>query len=419
LIFLARRLSAPGAARQTFAIFVLRVFAQLRAFVLQIPAPTYQQAGIMDHRERILAAINHQPVDRVPTDMWATVEVQENLFAHFGIDAAQGTDPGGVALLGGKLTRDVAAILELWERLEVDGILMIMPPYIGPPLPEDGDLIMNEWGMGSRRQVYATGTYEEQVVYPLAAAETIADLDAYQWPDPGWYDYDALPGLAARCGGRAICCGYTAPFYYHNMLRGLELSLMDPILRPEFAQHLVGRISDFFTEFHRRCYEALGGRADLTQVTDDFGSQNGLLIGPRVFDRFYRAALQRGFDLAKAYGLKVFHHDDGDMRGLLPRLAGMGIEILNPIQWRCGEWDLGALKAEYGSCLCFHSAVDNQQTLPFGTPAEVREQVRMLIGTLASDRTGYILGPCHNLQANTPVENIIAMYEAAPEYGGF
>lgn len=358
--------------------------------------------------------------------MWATAEVQEQLYAHFGIETGRApvdglslTSAGSISLLGGALTRNVSAILELWERLDVDGILMVMPPYIGPPLATTGAISYNEWGMGSRRQAYAGGVYNEQVIYPLAAAETIADLEAYRWPDPDWYDYAALPALAERCGGRAICCGYTAPFYYHNMLRGLEESLMDPILRPEFTHHLIARISDFFTEFHRRCFSALHGAADMTQVTDDFGSQRSLLISPQVFERFYRTPLQRAIDLAKEYGLLVFHHDDGDMRPLLPRLVEMGIDILNPIQWRCGDWDLAALKAEVGDRICFHSGVDNQHTLPTGRPADVRTEVRRLVQTLASDGTGFILGPCHNLQAITPIENIIAMYEAAREYGNF
>jgi uroporphyrinogen decarboxylase len=132
-----------------------------------------------------------------------------------------------------------------------------------------------------------------------------------------------------------------------------------------------------------------------------------------VFDEYYRPGMQRAIDLAHRYGLIVFHHDDGDMRKLLPRLVEMGIDLLNPIQWRCGDWDLERLKAEYGRRICFHSAVDNQQTLPFGSPQDVREEVRRLIRVLGSDRTGFICAPCHNLQAVSPVENIVALYETA------
>jgi len=242
----------------------------------------------MNHRERILAAIRHEPVDRPPTDLWATTEVQERLFNHFGVQEGKQQPVPGIGLCGGGLSRAPEAILRLFDLLQIDGILHIAPPYIGPPLPLAEDYTENEWGMRWRKQPYATGTYLEQVGFPLAYAQTIADLESYRWPDPDWYDYSALPGLAARCAGRAICCGYTAPFYYHNMLRGLEQSLMDPLLRPEFTAYLLDRLSDFFTEYHRRCFEAVAGLADMTQVTDDFGSQHGLLVSPKVFEAFYR-----------------------------------------------------------------------------------------------------------------------------------
>jgi uroporphyrinogen decarboxylase len=379
----------------------------------------------MNHRDRILAAIHHEPVDRVPTDMWATVEVQEKLCDHFGFSSETGSrpDPAGVAtsfgMCGGGLSRSPETLIALWDKLDIDGIVSVAPPYTGPPI-ESGDFdTVDHWGMGYARQDYATGTYLEQVHYPLAEAETIADLEAHPWPDPGWFDYSAVPAAVDRCGGRAIEAGYTAPFYYHNLLRGLERSLMDPIEKPEFTHHLIGRISDYFYEYHRRLFEAAHDVIDITQVTDDFGSQRGLMISPRMFEEFYRAPMQRGIDLAKSFGITVFHHDDGDCRALLPTFVEMGVDVLNPIQWRCGDWDLELLKADFGDALCFHSAVDNQQTLPFGTPEDVRDQVRMLIDTLASDHTGFIIGPCHNLQAVSPTENIVALYETANDYGRF
>lgn len=349
----------------------------------------------MNHRERILAAIHHQPVDRIPTDIWATGEVWDKLRTHFR----------------------VGSVIEIYDELDIDGIMGITPPYIGPVVRREGDYHENEWGMGYRIQAYGTGAYDEQVRHPLAAAETIADLEAYPWPSPDWYDYGALPDLARKYPDRAIECGYTAVFYYHNLLRGLEQSLMDPLLRPEFTRCLIQHLSDFFNEYHRRCFEATRGLVHVTQVTDDWGSQYGLLTSKKVFDEFYRTATQCAIDLAKAYVIHVFHHDDGDMRPLLPTLVDMGIDILNPVQWRCGNWDLAAIKAQFGGRICFHSAVDNQETLPFGTPDDVRHEVKWLLETLGSDRTGFIIGPCHNLQPVTSVENILALYEAAREYG--
>jgi uroporphyrinogen decarboxylase len=349
----------------------------------------------MTPRERILAAIHHQPVDRLPTDIWATSEVWQRLKDHFR-------------------TQDS---VEIMDCLGIDGIIGVGPEYIGPTLKVDGDTHYDEWGMGYRLHAYGSGDYDEQVVYPLANAETIADLEKFPWPAADWFDYTVLAKKALAHPERAIQVGYTAPFYYHNKLRGLEQSLVDPLEKPEFTRYLIQRISDCFTEYHRRCFEALKGLAHITQVTDDFGSQTGLMISPRVFDTFYRPAVQRGIDLAHAYDLIVFHHDDGDCRKLLPRLVEIGIDVLNPIQWRCGDWDLRWLKDTYGDQLCFHSAVDNQQTLPFGTPEDVRAEVRMLKQTLGSDGTGFIIGPCHNLQPVTPLENILALYDEVAREG--
>ena len=349
----------------------------------------------VNHRERILAAIRREPVDRLPTDLWATDEVFAKLFAHCEVE-----------------TR-----VALYDRLDIDGIMNITPPYIGPPLREDGDYTENAWGMGFRPQVYPTGVYQEQVYWPLAGAQSIADLQAYRWPSPDWYDYSALPELASQYRGRAIECGYAAIFFYHNLLRGLEQSLVDPYLHPDLTRYIVARISEFFNEYHRRCFEAAPGLIDITQVTDDWGSQNGLLTSPAVFETFYRAPMQSAIDLARSYSILVFHHDDGDMRPLLPTLVEMGIDVLNPVQWRCGDWDLDALKATYRDKLCFHGAVDNQKTLPFGSPDDVRAEVKRLVETLGRNGTGYIVAPCHNLQPNTPVENILALYEAAHEFG--
>jgi uroporphyrinogen decarboxylase len=349
----------------------------------------------MNSRERMLAAIERQPVDRIPTDIWATGEVMAKLRAHFGESA------------------DLAA------ALHIDGFAGTAPDYVGPPLPTVGpDETVDFWGIRSRKTAHEGGAYYEQCFYPLASARTIDDLEAYRWPRADWFDYSGMRAKAAA-GARtqAVMCGYMAPFYFHNQLRGLEQSLVDPLAEPEFTHHLLDRIAGFFYEYHRRMFEACEGLIDVAHVTDDLGSQTGPLISLDLYREFYAPHHRRFINLCRQFGIKVFHHDDGSCRPFLPLLVEMGIDILNPVQWTCPGMDMAELKAEFGGRICFHGAVENQRILPFGTPEEVRAEVRHCIDTLASDGTGYILAPCHNLQVVTPVENIVAMYDEAWRYG--
>ncbi len=349
----------------------------------------------MNSRERILAAINHESVDRIPADIWATSEVWTKLRNHFGKNT------------------DIIA------ELHIDTMAAVGPDYIGPPLPEmaAGESI-DYWGIRRKKVAHTGGAYDEQFFYPLGDAESIEDLDSYQWPSADWFDYSTMRDKAKEARKtRAVICGYMAPFYYHNLLRGLEQSLMDPLVDPDLTHAILGRISNFFYAHHRRMFETCEGLIDASQVTDDLGSQTGPLISMELYREFYAPHHKRFIDLCHEFGIKVFHHDDGSCRPFLPLLVEMGIDILNPIQWTCPGMNMRELKSEFGNKVCFHGAVENQKILPFGTPDEVRAEVRHCIDALASDGTGYILAPCHNLQVNTPVENIIAMYDEAWKYG--
>jgi len=208
-----------------------------------------------------------------------------------------------------------------------------------------------------------------------------------------------------------------APFYMFNNARGLEQSLLDMGTDPDLAQYIIDRSTDFLIEYHTRLFEAGHGRIDLTQVTDDLGCQHGLLISPASFDRFLAKPYQRCIELARSAGIRVFHHDDGAMAEMLPRLVDLGIQILNPVQWRLPGMNPIRLKQRYRDRIAFHGAIDNQYVLPFGTLAEVEEEVAFCISALASDGTGYVLAPCHNIQGITPVENVIRMYDAARSIG--
>lgn len=352
----------------------------------------------MNSRERILAAINHEPVDRVPTDIWATPEVWEKLKERFGDDE------------------------DVYSALNIDGMAYFSDAdYVGPDLGECAENeTVNYWQFRFRKTFHGSGCYDEQFYYPLAEMETIDDLKEHQWPQTDWFEYASLKEKIKKVyNKRAVLAGLMAPFYYHNMLRGLEKSLMDPLLNPEYTHYLLDRLTVFFCEHHRKMFEACDGMIDITQVTDDFGTQHGPMISMNVFREFYKPRLKKMIDLAKEFGIKVFHHDDGAIRNFISDLIEIGIDILNPVQWSCPGMELKGLKKDFGNNLCFHGGVDNQNIIPFGTTGQVRKEVRHNIDNLISDHKGYILAPCHSIQPNTPVENIIAMYDEAYNYGRF
>ncbi len=140
------------------------------------------------------------------------------------------------------------------------------------------------------------------------------------------------------------------------------------------------------------------------------------MLSPDQIHTFLLPRMKRIIDLAHEGGAFVFHHNDGAVRAILPDMIALGIDVLNPVQWRCKGMEREGLKRDFGDQLVFHGAMDNQYTLPFGTVDEVRQEVLDNLRLLGAGG-GYILAPCHNIQANTPVENIVAMYETCYEHG--
>ena len=154
----------------------------------------------------------------------------------------------------------------------------------------------------------------------------------------------------------------------------------------------------------------------LSYVAEDMGGQDDLMFSPAQIHEFLIPRMKRMIDLVHEAGAFVFHHNDGNCRRIIPDMIEAGIDILNPIQWRAKGMDREGLKRDFGDKLVFHGAMDNQYTLPFGTVEEVRQEVLDNLRILG-EGGGYILAPCHNIQAVSPPENIVAMYETCYEYG--
>jgi uroporphyrinogen decarboxylase len=145
-------------------------------------------------------------------------------------------------------------------------------------------------------------------------------------------------------------------------------------------------------------------------VAEDFGAQERLLMAPQVIREIFVPRMKRMIDLAHSAGARAFFHSDGAVREIVPDMIAAGIDVLNPIQWRCAGMDRVGIKRDFGDQVVLHGGVDNQATLSFGTVADVRAEVETNIEILGKGGR-YILAPCHNIQPITPPENVVALYE--------
>jgi uroporphyrinogen decarboxylase len=367
----------------------------------------------MTPKERTLAAIEHREPDRVPVYFTAVPEQVEALRRHFGVEPR--TD----------LLRPIGfgdwVEPEVLDALGVD-VRHVWPRYVGPPLErrEDGTF-RDLWGTWFKVVRHATGAYNEAVALPLAEARTVHEVERHAWPRVEWFDFSAVREQCERFRDYAIVVGWPANVDFINRaarLCGYERVLVglatgDPVVLAIFDQ-----ISRFFLEFNQRFFEAAQGYASIAFYGDDYGGQTGSLISPRTYRAIFQPRWEPHIAQARAFGLKVMLHSCGSTCALMPDLIDTGFDVIQTVQPEAQGMDLAELKARFGDRLCFNGAISVQQVLPRETPEGVRREVRRVIGILAPGG-GYILGPTHNIQSDTPLENILAMYEAAKEYGKY
>ena len=352
----------------------------------------------MTPRERWMALFNGTRPDRVPCDYWGTAEITC------------------------RLKRDLACATDrmLWQRLGIDKCVFLGARH--PRATEDTwhlPSLFSLFGIETRAIEYGDGlgVYDEVAIAPLAGAENVSDIDSCPWPDARDFDY---AGLRAECAEYhpeyPVLGAAYEPFYLYCRLRGMDRALEDVVAHPDFADALMARIHALFERIVRYSIEAAGDLFDFVYVAEDLGTQESLLMSPRAIRRFILPWLARMAALAHGAGKRVFHHDDGAIRPMLPDLLAMGIDVLNPIQWRAKGMEREALALDFGPAVVLHGGVDNQQTLPFGSPDDVRREVRDNIRIFRNAK-GYVVAPCHNLQSNTPTGNVVALYEAVEEFG--
>ncbi|HBY96105.1 MAG TPA: uroporphyrinogen-III decarboxylase [Chloroflexi bacterium] len=374
----------------------------------------------MTPRERVLAAIEHRQPDRVPIDIGgcsvSTIigGAYERLKANLGIESETRY----------MKRKSRSAILDerVAERLHAD----TRPLLIGNP---DGweDIYFADSSFQDEFQVIwrkPEGGHYAPVGNPLKRA-TLADLDSFAWPDP--LNPGRIRGLREQARRLHEETDYavvlTLPLGYVHLsqyLRGFEEFLVDIVLNLEFLEALMDRTLDFWLQLTGAALDEVEPYVDVVMFGDDVAFQDRPMVDLKRYRRLFKPRHKQMIDCVKSRSrAKVLYHTDGALTTLIEDFIEIGVDALNPVQVSCvGMGDTAGLKERFGDRICFWGAIDTSRVLPLGSPEDVRTEVRQRVQDLAPGG-GFVLASVHNIQEDVCAENILAMVDAAIEFGRY
>lgn len=349
--------------------------------------------------ERVLKTVKHERPDRTALSYTATSETHEKLKKHLKTEDDD----------------------EIYKRLGAD-IREVAGKYVGPKELSGaagiGATGKDFWGVVREAKPYEGGFYNEIVYYPLGEATTVKEINDYSWPSNDWFDFSHLKAEIDRinreekyaikffCGG-----AFESPWY----MRGMERFLMDLVECPDIAEAISYNVSEFFLKRAKRAIEASEGRINIILSGGDIGTQRGMMLAPDLWRKHIKPYSEKLIKTFKDMGLITYYHSCGSLVPVIDDLIEMGLDILEPIQPKAEGMDPENLKKKFGGRLTFLGGIDEQELLPYGKPEDVKKEVERYIKILGSNG-GYIVAPSHAIQPDTPMENILALYDAAKEY---
>ncbi|MHB8994278.1 MAG: uroporphyrinogen decarboxylase family protein [Armatimonadota bacterium] len=393
----------------------------------------------MTSRERLITAMNHREPDRVPFDLGTTFVTGITKVAYKSLLQAMGEGDRPEPRLLDPVQQLVVADQDILDRLGTDTTSLQRHFPTRAPVTEWEDekywMFLDAWGIGWRRpkifrkagESEQGGLYYDMFIHPLAGKE-LDGAKTHPWPDPtNNFDREGIRALAKRLYDETDK-GIIAPAFGSGILemtlwlQGFDQGYMNLLADKQMTCYLLDRITDIKIAYAELMLEAAGEYCHVFYAGgDDVGHQHSPAMRPELFRELMVPRYKRYFSAikAKAPHIKVFFHSCGCVYPLLPDLIESGIDILNPVQVNAAEMgDTARLKREFGSDLIFWGGIDTQKVMPHGTPQDVKDEVKRRIEDLAPGG-GYVFDTVHNIQADVPGENVIAMAEALDEYGWY
>ena len=361
----------------------------------------------MTSRQRTLKAINFEEPDRIPIDNWMVPEITQRCMEYWGCENEE----------------------ELLAFLGVDVRDNYGASYVGQEFKKYADGTVDDlWGVRRKVVTYGKGTshegtFKEVSWSPLEHMKTVEEINTYtRWPSPDWWDYSTVKQDCAKWhpqyfvlnkGDRLDRTAQLKPMMY---MRGIQQTFIDLAANPKIVECIRDHIINYFVNYNPKVFEAGASEMDMFMMGDDMGGQQGPLVGPDMWKRYFADGFRKYCDIAHKYGLKVMFHTCGDVYALIPLMIENGLDCLQSLQPTATNMDIKRLKKEFGKHLSFQGGMDIQQVLPLGTREDVRKMVKYAADN-AKSGGGYIFGTSHNIQADTAIENVAALFEAYHEYG--
>jgi len=360
----------------------------------------------MNSRERFITTINGEISDRVPVVANLTEQLAAKLAQELDCDI-QMED----SFLATRIShRDILL------KLGNDAVLVAATRgRLKPTIKLANGNVQDEWGL----EYKVVGLYSEAVVRPLSKCETIEDLEKYSFPDPldeGRWEFanEIIPRYKNDYG--IIGDLEASIFELAWNLVGMEKFIMDLATEEDYIAVLLDKIADYSTACGLKMID-LG--VDMIWAGDDVGTQKGMMLSPDMWRGHFKTRMKKMFDAFKAKNpdIKIAYHSCGCITPIIPDLIEIGLDILNPLQPMAQGMELSNLYRLYSDRLVFFGAIDVQDVLPNGSALDVENEVLRCLKATNGGRK-YIIAPAHNMQPDTPIENVHAFYDAIMKHGG-
>ena len=381
----------------------------------------------MTSRERVNTVLNHGVPDRVPIIIGVSNATGIKIKPYRGIKKIMGIESEERYLYDWPELGSALPDEKVLQRLHSDvrGVLDRFPKkvYERNKTRAEHSPFIDDWGNG-QMEIEPDNWYPG--IHPMPEAKTIEDLDAYTWPDmddPYRTSHVREQALKLdRENQYAILATPWLMFPFERAigLQGMEKFLFNMATEPEFAQELLNRVNQLCMKNMGHFLDQCGDLIDMIKIGDDLGTQESLMISPRMYRKMLKPLHAEMIALIKQKTkAKIFFHTDGDVFNLIDDFIEIGVDILNPIQTSAGKMsNLEALKEKYNKNIVFCGAIDTQKILPYGSPEEVKQEVRRVMNILG-DGGGYMLATVHTVMNEVPAENVLAMVDAVEEFGHY